>query len=220
LPDHIRRKQEEEVRRRIEERERREKREAEERQRRETREAAERLLREQRQAVELKWGSFQREKHKSPPTLLPLEAVDEQVEFLTLAKKANLPDDAVAWFETKIQSEARDAQRALERLKHGLQAPSLLNRVLKGIAFGSVPGILRLCTVSTRAPNLGSPLQEAVAAKCRFLRGAWCKGLDPKMQAVFSIHRCAGKCVIHIGSSQYGSAFVTLPHSLEPVALA
>ena len=56
--------------------------------------------------------------------------------------------------------------------------------------------------------------REAVAGSCRLLR-KWRERAEAKQQAVFSIHHNAGKAVLHIGSSQYGSVFITIPKLLE-----
>src|SRR5262249_43683904 len=110
--------------------------------------------------------------------------------------------------------------RAVKSLERNLKSTSLFAGLLQQISLGKLRELLRKCIVSATAPTLGSPAREAVAAASKFLRKHWSKRLQHKQQAMFSVHRCAGKSVIHIGSSAHGSVFITLPGSLEPETFA
>ncbi len=204
---------------------------AEEAERRRLAQEAERqrLVREHERLVEAhysyvqdQWVAFQRVKHDAPPTLLPLEASPELNGFRDFLKQGtirSLEPAAIERFETEIRSQSREAEQVVAQLVRELEARpgplKLLSRY-----FGKIRELLRKSVLSTTPPALGSPATEAVAHARKFLRRTWSSRLDQKRQAMFSVHRSAGKTVLHIGSSAYGSVFITVPHSLEPDALA
>jgi hypothetical protein len=185
--------------------------------------AHEKLVASDYSYVQDQWQVFQRTRHDAPPTLLPLEAVEELATFRAfLAQESlrSLENEATEKFEREITSQAQEGRSAVETLEHELLSTSHFAGLLKSLGFGKLREILRKCKISIKVPNLGSPAREAIASACKFLRKPWSKRLSHTQQAMFSIHRSAGTNVIHIGSSLFGSVFVTVPNSLQPEALA
>jgi hypothetical protein len=183
----------------------------------------EKLLASHRSYIQDQWGVFQRSKHDAPPALLPLEAARELKafrHFLAEGTVRKLEQAAIDVFEAEISSQAQESERAVERLEQDLKSTSVFAGLLHLMTLGKLRELLRKCVVSVTVPNLGSPVREAIAAACKFLRRPWSKRLQHKQQAMFSVHRCAGKTVIHVGSSAHGSVFITLPSSLEPETFA
>jgi hypothetical protein len=188
-----------------------------------------RLAREHERMVEAhhtymreQWTVFQRAKHDAPPTLLPLEASRELKSFRVFLQQGTiriLEQAAVNRFETEIRSQAAEGEQVVAQLMQELESrPGRLKLLSRH--FGKVRELLRKSIISTTAPELGLPAREAVAHACKFLRRTWSSRLIQNRQAMFSVHRKAGKTVVHMGSSVYGSVFITIPHSLEPDALA
>jgi hypothetical protein len=67
---------------------------------------------------------------------------------------------------------------------------------------------------------VGSPAAEALKSARKLLRREWGNKFWPKNQGILSIHNSAGKTVIQLGSSEYGSIYVTIPISLDPESMA
>lgn len=193
-------------------------------------EIEERIAKEHEQRVEAhysyvkdQWDLFQKVRHDAPPTLLALEKkyeLETFQKFLASQTPMILEHVAINRFESEIVSEAQEAEAAFQNIKQSLESTSLFNNLRKLLGAGKVLELLRKCIVSISVPELGSPGREAVASARKFLRRAWSGHLDQKTQGLFSVHRCAGKTIMHLGSSSFGSIFITLPQSLEPQALA
>jgi hypothetical protein len=189
-----------------------------------------RLAREHQRLVEThyayvrnSWPLFQKVQHDAPPSLLPLEGKQELKrfqEYLKLQSPRVLEPEAIDRFESEIDLVATAGEQAVRSIEAELKSTSFFDSIRKLTGFGNLIDLLRKCGVSISAPELGSPAKEAVAAARRFLRRSWSSHLDQDKQALFSVHRCAGKTVIHLGSSVFGSVFITLPQSLAPEALA
>ncbi|SHG14971.1 hypothetical protein [Bradyrhizobium erythrophlei] len=191
---------------------------------------AERLAREHRERVQAhysyvqdKWDLFQQLRHDAPPVLLALEKKYELEafhKFLAAETPRILDRSAIDRFEAEINSQAKEAEAAFLAIKQSLESTSLFNNLRKLLGNAKLLELLRKCKVSVSAPELGSPGREAVASARKFLRRAWSGRLDLQAQGLFSVHRCAGKTIMHLGSSAFGSIFITLPQSLEPEAMA
>lgn len=169
------------------------------------------------------WALFQRTKYGAPPQLLPLEASQELNafrEFLEKGTVRTIEQTAIDRFEANIKLEAVDAEHAVEAFQTELQSTPLFYRLLKLMSLSSLRDLLRKCIVSITPPNLGPPAHEAIVAASKLLRRRWSERIEYKQQALFSVHRNANMNVIHLGSASYGSVFVTVPHLLEPEALA
>jgi hypothetical protein len=189
-----------------------------------------RLAREHQRLVEThyaylrnSWPLFQKARHNAPPSLLPLEGKQELKQFqeyLKLQSPRVLEPEAIDRFELEIDLAAGAGELAVRSIEDELKSTWFLDSIRKLAGFGNLISLLRKCVVSISAPELGSPAKEAVAAARRFLRRSWSSHLDQDKQALFSVHRCAGKTIIHLGSSVFGSVFITLPQSLAPEALA
>jgi hypothetical protein len=190
----------------------------------------ERLAREHRELVashyayvQDQWSLFQRVEHDAPPSLLPMERKQELERFQQFLKKQSprvLEQNAITRFESEITLQANDGEKAVKEIEGALKSTSLLGNLRKFIGFGKLYDLLRKCVVSAFMPELGSPAKEAMASARKFLRRAWSSHLGQNEQSLFSVHRCAGKTVIHLGSSAFGSVFITLPQSLAPEAMA
>jgi hypothetical protein len=190
----------------------------------------ERLRREHEQLVaahyayaQEQWPIFQKIQHNAPPSLLPLERKQELKRFREFLKQQSprvLEPDAIARFESEIALQASDGEQAVRDIEDALKSTSLFGSIRKLIGFGKLTDLLRKCLVSASMPELGSPAKEAVASARKFLRRAWSNHLEQDKQGLFSVHRCAGKTIIHLGSSAFGSVFITLPGSLAPEAMA
>ena len=190
----------------------------------------ERLARERQQLiaahyayVQDEWSTFQKIQHDAPPSLLPIERKQELKQFHEFLKQQSprvLEPNAIARFESEIALQANDGEQAIRDIEAALKSTSLFGNLRKLIGFGSLIDLLRKCVVSVSMPELGSPAKEAVASARKFLRRAWSSHLEQDKQGLFSVHRCAGKTVIHMGSSAFGSVFITLPQSLAPEAMA
>jgi hypothetical protein len=182
-----------------------------------------RLVQAQYSLVREKWISFQKVKHDAPPTLLPLEASGQMDNFGVFLKQEtrNLEQAAIDRFETEIRSQSREAEKAVAQLRDDISFKAIIAGRLKPFGhFAKVRELLGKCVLSTNPPELGSPAREAVAHASRFLRTTWSTRLSQKRQAIFAVHRNAGKIIMHLGSSVFGSVFITVPHSLDPEALA
>jgi hypothetical protein len=174
------------------------------------------------------WEVFQKVRYDAPPKLLPLEEKNElerfqeflDREFLTSLSRPPLEKTAIARFQLEILSQALDAENAFQSIKQALESTSVFKSIRKLLGASKLLELLRKCIVSISVPELGSPGREAVASACRFLRQEWSSRLNKTAQGLFSVHRCAGKTIMHLGSSAFGSVFITLPQSLEPEALA
>jgi hypothetical protein len=154
---------------------------------------------------------------------LPIERKQELKkfqEFLKLQSPRVLETSAIDRFESEIALQANDGEQAVRAIVDALKSTSWFSGLRKLIGFGKLIELLQKCVVSISAPELGSPAKEAVASACKFLRRAWSSHLEQGKQGLFAVHRCAGKTIIHLGSSAFGSIFIALPHSLAPEAMA
>ncbi|MVT52795.1 hypothetical protein GPL17_20150 [Bradyrhizobium yuanmingense] len=166
---------------------------------------------------------FQKIQHDAPPALLPVESKQELTNFREYLKRQSprvLEASAIARFEAEISLQAEEGEQAVRDIEAALKSTSLLDRFRNLIGFRNLADLLKKCVVSLLAPDIGSPANEAVASARKFLRCAWSGHLKQENQGLFSVHRCAGKTVIHLGSGVFGSLFITLPQSLTPDALA
>jgi hypothetical protein len=194
------------------------------------REEQERLASEHQQLVAThytyvqdQWSLFQKLQHDAPPSLLPLERKQELKrfqEFLKLQSPRVVESTAINRFESEITLQANNGEQVVREIEQQLKSSSFLSSLRKLVGLGKLIELLRKCVVSISAPELGSPAKEAVASACKFLRRAWSGHLEQDKQGLFSVHRCAGKTIIHLGSSAFGSIFITLPQSLAPEAMA
>ena len=198
-------------------------------------EEEERIKRERARYAELcrsQWEEFQKTKHCAPPTLLPLQALAEHTSFdaFLLESSARLRYTSARWdcddplfrqelatFKDRSTWDSRQALRSFE--KHLRSAGPLL--ALTGrLRFGKHVETLRGSVVSNEVPDIGSPERERLIKQSDLLRRKWSEHLDGKDQAMFSVHRFGDKTLVHVGSSIYGSAFVTVPHSMDPETVA
>jgi hypothetical protein len=175
-----------------------------------------------------RFADFQKKRFEAPPSLLALEAADALDEFREFAQSQTprtIEPAAAERFESEIKERARDGEQLIQSMTKSLRSGSTFRRLLETFSLGySDSGKLlelsKKCVVSLSMPDLGSPAREAVSSARKFLRGAWSKRLVQDKQSLFSVHRCAGKTVFHLGSGSLGSIFITLPSSLDPEALA
>lgn len=169
------------------------------------------------------WDKFQSVTFDAPPVLLPLEAAHNLIAFATYRKVNEFHQfmpEALAAFEKEVTSRAQKAQGLVEQLKQRLQSTSQFAGFLGTKCFGKCAETLSECEVSLEIPDLRSQAREAIEATSKLLRKTWSGRLALDQQAVFSIHKFAGRNVIQIGSSLMGSLFITVPHSMEPEAFA
>ena len=182
-----------------------------------------RRLVEHQAILDEQWDVFQKTKFDAPPKLLPLEAAQELNTFHSYLEDQipfNLMSAAIESFNKDVHLKAQEAELAVDQLRQELQSASRFAGLLGPMGFGKIREIFQKCLVSVEVPNLGTAAHEAIAESCKFLRKKWSEQLELKQQAIFSIHRDGEKNVIHIGSSLYGSVFITLPHSMNPEEIA
>jgi hypothetical protein len=92
-------------------------------------------------------------------------------------------------------------------------------RLTERFAFGKPGSLLHGYTLSISPPDLASPAAEALKSVRELLRHSWREGVPINRQGILSLHKSGGKTVIQLGSSEYGSLYITLPISLAPDSL-
>lgn len=171
------------------------------------------------------WVQFEKLKHNWPPSLLSLEAANELKafrEFVKFETSRVIEADAFERFENEMEIKAEEGKKAVRSIENALRSSSVLDKLLAYFDFDieKLRDLLKKCVVSLTAPSLGSPAREAINSARKFLRQQWADQLEQKNQSLLSVHKCAGKTVLHLGSGAFGSVFITLPHSLDPETLA
>jgi hypothetical protein len=169
------------------------------------------------------WASFQRQRHDLPPTLLPLEEADDLLPFrayIAGQSQRIIAPQAFERLEKQIESKAREGKEALRSFKNALRRESIGRRIYSLFDFGIDRLLLDKCVISVSAPKIGVPDDKEINDAQKFLRSEWSAQLARSDQSILSIHKCAGKTIIHIGSGAFGSVFITVPQSLEPEEFA
>jgi hypothetical protein len=169
------------------------------------------------------WEEFQSTRFDAPPILLALEAKLQLPAFETYRRTMRcdaVMDEAIAAFKSEIDSRALAGERIIDSLRADLKSSSLVSEILESVGFGSVRQILTKCQVSVDPPELGDAARNAIAESVKLIRKEWSDQITANRQVVLSIHRFAGQNVIHLGSSLFGSVFITVPHSMRPEEIA
>ena len=181
------------------------------------------LLQKETARIEEAWLTFQKIKFLAPPTLLPFEAeraLQAFVDYWVDSGQAAVQKEVVDAFMSRISSAAAEGNLLASLLAESLHSVSPFSGFSNRVLPGKIREILRKCVVSPDMPILGDQARKAIEETQRLLRSGLGSEVERGECAVFSIHRFAGKCVIHIGSGRFGSIFITLPHTMEPEAMA
>lgn len=182
----------------------------------EAKQAYQRRVAVDREDLNSRWDLYQRIKFDAPPKLMPPEAAQVLQDFHAYFKDQGFRDleqIAIEGFDKEIHQEAQPVKQFVEELQRELQSTSRFTGFFRR-GFGKIRDALRKCKVSIELPDLETIAREAVAGSCKLLR-QWRERAEARQQAVFSIHKTGGKDILHIGSSLYGSVFITMPGLLE-----